>query len=224
VAIYLKKGNLDRIEDWGYGVPENVDTVPVDSQSPSTSILMTAAEEELEERVSRAFGNSSASALILISKLKQKLSIILPLLCDEENQSPFEFLEGYSYHGYERGAPTASTSSSTQSVGAISTLGASTTTPATSADLGEEDDDDVPNERQGSRKRLKTSHPREHGVQERRRLRCHFHAKCPITHTQRACVLSPGYLSIHNLRYVASIMVLCLHHLQIKSHTCCKLT
>ena len=142
MALYLKKGNLDRIEDWGYGIPESMDTVPVDSQSPSTSILMTAAEEELEERVSRAFGNGSASALILISKLKQKLSIILPLLCDEENRAPFEFLEGYSYHGYERGAPTASTSSSTQSVGTISTLGASTTTPATSADLGEEDDDD----------------------------------------------------------------------------------
>lgn len=198
VDIYLKKGSLGRIEDWSIEIPDNFDAVPMDSQSPSTSILMTTAEEELEDRVSRALCDDPALAPILISKLKHKLSFILPLFCDEEDRSPFDFSQGYYYNGYERGAPKTSASSSAPSTSSKSIAAASTATPATSADLGDQEDDEVP---PGPRKRPRTSSPRDPGDQGRRRLRCHFHAKCPITHTQKTCVLS-GWLSIHNLRYV----------------------
>lgn len=201
VDIYLKKGSLGRIEDWSFDIPDNFDGEPVDSQSPSTSILMTTAEEELEARVSRALCNDPGLAPILISNLKHKLSFILPLFCDEEDRSPFDFSQGYCYNGYERGGPKTSTSSSAPSTSSKSTTGASVMTPATSADLGDQDDDEAT---QRSRKRPRITKPRDPNDQERRRLRCHFHAKCPITHIQKTCVLS-GWLSIHNLRYIVPL-------------------
>ncbi|CZR65056.1 uncharacterized protein PAC_14956 [Phialocephala subalpina] len=195
VDMFLKKGSLGTIEDWSLEIPDNFDDEPLDSQSPSTTILMATAEEELGERISRVLHNDPGLAQILLSKLKDKLSFILPLLCDEEDQSPFDFSQRYYYNGQERG-PSGQTSSSGASSSAKSSAGTSIMTPSTSVDLREQEDDEVP---QRSRKRVKISSSRGRGVQGRRRLRCHFHAKCPITHTQKTCVLS-GWLSIHNLR------------------------
>jgi hypothetical protein len=197
IDMYLKKGSLNTIEDWSLEIPDNFDDELVESQSLSTSILMATAEEELGERISRVLHNDPRFAQILLSNLKHKLPFILPLLCDEEDQSPFDFSQGYYYNGQQRG-PSGKTSSSGASSSAKSTTGTSTTTPATSADLGDQGDDDAT---QRPRKRPKImKRGRSDRDQGRRRLRCHFHAKCAITHTEKTCVLS-GWLSIHNLRY-----------------------
>jgi hypothetical protein len=213
--MYVNKGNLGSIEDWSGHIPDSFDREPVDPQSPSTSILMTTAEEELEERVSRALCNDPTLASILISKLKHKLSFILPLFCDEEDRSPFDFSQGYSYSGYKRGAPKTSTSSSAPSTSSKSTNATSAATPATSADMGEQEEDEVP---QRSNKRPRLSNPRDPVDQGRgrRRLRCHFHAKSPITHQQKTCILS-GWLCIHNLRYVKFLSLLRLPQAVISS-------
>jgi hypothetical protein len=200
----MKKGS---IENWNLGVPEDFKYPEnVEAHSPSTSILMTAAEEDLEERVSHALCGDPALAEILLPKLKAKLSFILPLFCEEEECSPFEFSPGSSYFGHERGTTRKRTSGSTPSTGSKSTTGTSITTPATSADSGkdfdgDDDDDEMSNSRKRSQKRPRLSNPRHPGDQERRRLRCHFHAKCPNTHIQKTCIMS-GWLSIHNLRFV----------------------
>jgi hypothetical protein len=200
----MKKGS---IENWNLGVPEDFKYAEnVEAHSPSTSILMTAAEEDLEERVSHVLSGDPALADILLPKLKAKLSFILPLFCEEEECSPFEFSPGSSYFGYERGTTRKRTSGSTPSSGSKSTTGTSITTPATSADSGkdfdgDDDDDEMSNSRKRSQKRPRLSNPRHPGDQERRRLRCHFHAKCPNTHIQKTCIMS-GWLSIHNLRFV----------------------
>jgi hypothetical protein len=162
---------------------------------------MAAAEEDLEERVSHACSGNPRLAEILLPKLRAKLSFILPLFCEEEECSPFEFSPGFSYFGYERGATRKRNSGSTPSTGSKSTTGTSITTPATSADSskdcdGEEEDNELPNSEQPSQKR-----PRLSGDQERRRLRCHFHAKSPNTHIRKTCIMS-GWLNMHNLRFV----------------------
>jgi hypothetical protein len=199
----MKKGG---IENWNLGVPESF-KYPENAEpySPSTSILMTAAEEDLEERVSHVLYGDPALAEILLPKLRAKLSFILPLFCEEEECSPFEFSPG-SYFGHERGTTGKRTSGSTPSTESKSTTGTSITTPATSADSGkdgdgDDDDDELSNSRKRPQKRPRLSNPRHPGDQERRRLRCHFHAKCPSTQTQKTCIMS-GWLSIHNLRFV----------------------
>jgi hypothetical protein len=197
INMYLKKGSFGTIEDWNLEIPNNFDDEPAESQSPSTTILMATAEEELGDRIFRVLHNDPGLAQILLSKLKHKLSFILPLLCDEEDQSPLDFSQGYYYNGQERGL-SGKTSSSGASSSAKSTTGTSSMTPATSADFGDQGDDDIP-QRPRKRRRIATSRGRGDRDQGRRRLRCHFHAKCPITHTEKTCVLS-GWLSIHNLR------------------------
>jgi hypothetical protein len=200
----MKKGS---IENWNLGVPEDFKYPEnVEGHSPSTSILMTAAEEDLEERVSHALSGDPALAEILLPKLKARLSFILPLFCEEEECSLFEFSPGSSYFGHERGTARKRTSGSTPSIGSKSTTGTSITTPATSADSGkdfdgDDDDDEMSSSRKRSQKRPRLSNPRHPGDQERLRLRCHFHAKCPNTHIQKTCIMS-GWLSIHNLRFV----------------------
>jgi hypothetical protein len=200
----MKKGS---IENWNLGVPEDFKYPEnVEGHSPSTSILMTAAEEDLEERVSHALSGDPALAEILLPKLNAKLSFILPLFCEEEECSLFEFSPGSSYFGHERGTARKRTSGSTPSIGSKSTTGTSITTPATSADSGkdfdgDDDDDEMSNSRKRSEKRPRLSNSRHPGDQERLRLRCHFHAKCPNTHIQKTCIMS-GWLSIHNLRFV----------------------
>ncbi|KAN0119551.1 hypothetical protein V8E51_001759 [Hyaloscypha variabilis] len=195
IDIFMKKGS---IENWNLGVSERPEHV--EEHSPSTSTLMAAAEEDLEERVSHALSGNPALAEILLRKLKARLSFILPLFCEEEEVSPFESSPGCSYFGYERGTTRKRTSGSTPSSASKSTAGTSITTPATSADSGkdcdgdEDEDDELPKSQQRSQKR-----PRLSGDQERRRLRCHFHAKSPNTHIQKTCIMS-GYLNIHNLR------------------------
>jgi hypothetical protein len=164
VDIYLKKGSLGRIEDWSFDIADDFDGEPVGSQSPSTSILMTTAEEELEDSALR---NDPGLAPILISNLKHKLSFILPLFYDEEDRSPFDSSQGYCYNDYERGGPKTSTSSSAPSTSSKSTTVASVTTPATSADLGDQDADEAA---QRSRKRPRITKPRDPAGQERRRL------------------------------------------------------
>jgi hypothetical protein len=191
----MKNGS---IENWNLGVPEAPEKV--EAHSPSNSTLMAAAEEDLEERVSHALSGNPAVAAILLPKLKAKLSFILPLFCEEEECSPFEFSPGCSYFGYERGTRKR-TSDSTPSTASKSTSGTSITTPATSADSskdcdGEEEEEELPNSEQPSQKR-----PRLSGDQERRRLRCHFHAKSPNAHVRKTCIMS-GWLNMHNLRFV----------------------
>jgi hypothetical protein len=196
------------IENWSLDIPEGFKCPEiVDAQSPSTSILMTTAEEDLEERVSRELPNDPTLAHILLSKLKDKLTFILPLFCEEEEYSLLDFSPVYSNFGYERGITRKPASSSAPSTGSKSSTGASIMTPATSAGSGkdvygneEEEDDDVSNSGRRPLKRPRISNLRHPGDQERRRLRCHFHAKCPSTHIQKTCVLS-GWLSIHNLRF-----------------------
>jgi hypothetical protein len=202
IDIFMKKGS---IENWNLGVPEGF-KYHAEAHSPSTSILMTAAEEDLEERVSNALSGDPALAEILLPKLKAKLSFILPLFCEDEESSPFEFSPGSSYFEHERGMPRKRTSGSTPSTGSKSTTGTSITTPTTSADSakdcdGDDDDDELSNRRKRPQKRPRLSNPHHPGDQERRRLRCHFHAKCPNTHIQKTCIMS-GWLSIHNLRFV----------------------
>lgn len=170
---------------------------------------MTTAEEDLEERVSWALSNDPTLAQTLLSKLKDKLPFILPLFCEEEECSLLDFSQGSSYFGYERGPTRKPASSSAPSTGPKSSTGASIMRPAASADHGkdgygneeEEEEDELSNSRRRPLKRLRTSNSRHPGDQERRRLRCHFHAKCPSTHIQKTCVMS-GWLSIHNLRFV----------------------
>jgi len=197
IDIFMKKGS---IENWNLGVSERPEHV--EAHSPSTSTLMAAAEEDLEERVSHALSGNPALAGILLRKLKARLSFILPLFCEEEEVSPFESSPGCSYFGYERGTTRKRTSGSTPSSASKSTAGTLITTPATSADSGkdcdgdEDEDDELPKSQQRSQKR-----PRLSGDQERRRLRCHFHAKSPNTHIRKTCIMS-GYLNIHNLRFV----------------------
>jgi len=196
INIFLNNGS---IENWNLGVPEAPENV--EAHSPSKSTLMAAAEEDLEERVSHALSGNPGVAALLLPKLKAKLSFILPLFCEEEECSPFEFSPGCSYFGYERGTTRKRTSGSTPSTASKSTSGTSITTPATSADStkdcdGEEDDDELPNSEQPPQKR-----PRLLGDQDRRRLRCHFHAKSPNTHIQKTCIMS-GWLNMHNLRFV----------------------
>jgi hypothetical protein len=196
IDIFMKKGS---IENWNLGVSEGPGNV--EAHSPSTSTLMAAAEEDLEERVSHALPGNPALAGILLPKLKARLSFILPLFCEEEECSPFESPE-CSYFGYERGTTRKRTSGSTPSTASKSTSGTSITTPATSADSSkdcdgdDDDDDELPKSQQRSQKR-----PRLSVDQERRRLRCHFHAKSPNTHIRKTCIMS-GYLNIHNLRFV----------------------
>lgn len=196
IDIFMKKGS---IENWNLGVPEGPEHGEV--HSPSTSTLMAAAEEDLEGRVSQALSGDPALVAILLPKLKARLSFIRPLFCEEEEYSPFESSPGCSYFGYEGGTTRKRTSGSTPSTASKSTTGTSIRTPATSADSGkdcdgDDDDDEVPKSQQRPQKR-----PRLSGDQERRRLRCHFHAKSPNTHIRKTCILS-GYLNIHNLRSV----------------------
>jgi len=202
--IFLKKGI---IEDWSSDIPEGSKYLEnIEDYSPSTSILMTAAEEDLEERVSHALSYDPTLAQTLLSKLKDKLQFILPLFCEEEECSPFVFSQRSSYFAYGRGTASKSGSSSAPSTGSKSTPGTSFTTPAPSADSGKdgddnEDEDHSSNSRKRPSKRPRTSNSRRPGDQERRRLRCHFHAKSPNTHVEKTCILS-GYLSIHNLKFV----------------------
>jgi hypothetical protein len=197
------------IENWSLDIPEGFKCPGiVDAQSPSTSILMTTAEEDLEERVSWALSNNPTLAHTLLSKLKDKLPFILPLFCEEEECPLLDFSQASSYFGYMRGITRKPASSSAPSTRSKSTTGASIMTPATSADSGkdgygneEEEEDNASNSGRRPLKRPRISNSRHPGDQERRRLRCHFHAKCPSTHIQKTCVLS-GWLSIHNLRFV----------------------
>ena len=204
--IYLKKkpdGSTRTIEEWNRNIPE-CSSEDRDAGSPSSSILLATAEEDLEKRVALALSNLPDTARILMWKLKEDLPFILPLFCDEDETSIFE--DFHSYAGYERGTPRKPASNSTFSTsGSKSTSSASITTPATTADSGkdgfgeEEEDDDSPN-RKRPRKGPKDTTAQHPGDLDRRRLRCHFHAKCPKTHCQKTCIMN-GWLNIHNLRF-----------------------
>lgn len=191
--MYLKKGI---VEHWSLHLPETFQET-ADAQSPSTSILMATAEEDLEKRVSGALFQDPVLAQALLSKLKNDLPFLLPLFCEEDENSPCET----SYSGYERGTSGKTPSSSAPSVsGSKSNTDNSITTPATSTDIGrdgfEEDaDDDGPR-----RKRSRVSNTLRPHNQKQRRFRCHFHAKSPPTHCQKLCILN-GWPNIHHLRY-----------------------
>lgn len=188
------------MEDWTIKIRDHLDDDPVESQSPSTTILMATAEEELRERISRVYPDDPELAETLLSKLIERLPFILPLLCDEQDQSLFDFSRDYYYASHARG-PSGETpaSSSNASSNMKSTARTSTATSATSANLGDQRDDDAPQKSNKCPRIMRTQGSGDRGP-GRRRLRCHFYTNRPDSHTEKTCVLS-GYLSIHNLKY-----------------------
>ncbi|RDW60573.1 hypothetical protein BP6252_11956 [Coleophoma cylindrospora] len=207
IKMCLKK---DSIEDWSLEIPEDIDNQEIgDVQSPSTTILMATAEEDLEERVRAVTGDDHNYGQALLANLKEKLPEILPLFCGEdfcgEDYSPFEFSNYAPSVTYGSGYTNRSGSSSAPPSDTKSSAGISVNTNATSSGSSKKHNraDDEENhtgkdQRQPSKK-PKVSRPATRGVQDRRRFKCHFYTKCPISHTKKTCVMS-GWPSIHHLR------------------------
>jgi hypothetical protein len=166
-----------------------------------------AGEIDLEARVLGVLGNDPGLAQAVLCKLNDQLPFISPLFCDTEGTSILGDSPQYSSPAYEcgsSGSPSATPSSSQTKSSSYS----SGMTPATSIASGkdelEEDGEDKDSPRkERPKKRQKTGPSKQQKVTGRRRLRCHFNAKCPTTHNQKACIMS-GWLSIHNLRYVVA--------------------
>ena len=193
--MYLKK---DPVEHWSLHLPETYHET-ADARSPSASLLIATAEEDLERRVDMALCQDPVLAQALVSKLKNYLPFLLPLFSEEEESSPFEAPQFSSYAGHERGTSrtTASTSAPSTS-GSKSVADNSITTPATSADIGRDGFDEDADEADSPRTKRSRLSARA-SIQKQRRFRCHFHAKSPTTHCQKICILN-GWLNIHHLR------------------------
>ena len=192
-----------RIQDWRLNIQDS------SSETRSDDIRILSAEEDLEDRISWMFGNDPSFSQALICNLKEKLDFILPLFSVDEDQDLFESQFVTTPPAYERGSSQGTSSNSTFSSESKSSNASTSATPATSADVGKEekptkDEDKSSKNRQPSIKRRISRNSQASGGRERRRLRCHFHAKYPASHSKRPCTQS-GWLSVHNLKYVAPL-------------------
>ncbi|RDW91694.1 hypothetical protein BP5796_02859 [Coleophoma crateriformis] len=224
IKMCLKK---DSIEDWSLDIPEDIDNQEIgDVQSPSTTILMATAEEDLEERVRAVTGDDHNYGQALLANLKEKLPEILPLFCGEdfcgEDYSPLEFSNYASSVTYGSGYTNRSGSSSAPPSDTKSSAGVSINTSATSSgssrkhNRADDEENHTGRDQRQPSKKPKASRPGTRGVQDRRRFKCHFYTKCPLSHTKKTCVMS-GWPSIHHLRgHYES------HHTTIRCNKCFK--
>jgi hypothetical protein len=175
-----------------------------DSHTPLSNPNMLGSEEDLEFRVFSVLGSDPGLAQAVVDRLKDQFPFISPLFNGADEGSIFGHSPQYSCPVYERGSsrsPSA-TSSASQPKGSSTSSGMTPATSISSEKFGDEDDGDDKDSpsKDRPRKKQKLGTSKQQKTTGRRRLRCHFHAKCPITHNQKACVMS-GWLSIHNLRY-----------------------
>jgi hypothetical protein len=214
VSQASSRGDLPVEDD--IAIPETQSTaflIPGDSHTTFSNPNMLDSEEDLEFRVFSVLGSDPGLAQAVIDRLKEQFPFISPLFCGADEGSVLGDSPQYSSPVYERGSSRSPSATSSASQ-AKSSSTSSGMTPATSISekFGDEedgDDKDSPS-KDRPRKRQKVGTSKQQKTTGRRRLRCHFHAKCPITHNQKACVMS-GWLNIHNLRYdhILSISNIC---------------
>lgn len=174
-------------------------------ESPTRFRERHDADKDLEIRVFETLENDPNLAQATLSKLKDQLPFISPLFNDADTAS---ILDGSSNDSSSicecasSGSPSGASSSGHSKTSTTS----SGMTPATSlsSDKNEFDEDgEDTKSKERPRKKPKIVSSKRKSTVGHRRLRCHFHAKCPVTHNQKTCIAS-GWLSIHNLRYVSS--------------------
>ncbi|KAE9378502.1 hypothetical protein N431DRAFT_462011 [Stipitochalara longipes BDJ] len=182
-----------RVQTWRLDIQDSSSETRSDGiRSLSASIF---AEEDLQDRVSWMFGKDSSFSQALICNLKDKLNFILPLFNVDEDQDLFESPFVTTPLAYERGPSQGTSSNSTVSSNSKS----SNATDVSKEEKSTEDKDKSSKIPQLSIKRRISSNSQASSGRERRRLRCHFHAKCPASHSKRTCTQS-SWLSIHNLK------------------------
>lgn len=174
------------------------------SSTPSGDVNMLGSEADLEFRVFSVLGSDPGLAQAVIDRLQDQLPFISPLFWGVDDGSVLGNSPQYSSPVHESGSsrsPSA-TSSASQAKSSSTSSGMTPATSIASEKFGDEEDGDEKDSpsKDRPRKRQKVGASKQQRTTGRRRLRCHFHAKCPITHNQKACVMS-GWLSIHNLRY-----------------------
>jgi hypothetical protein len=199
----------------GAGLPVEDDVAITKAQSTDFLMLgnshttlsessMLDSEEDLEFRVFSVLGSDPGLAQAVVDRLKDQFPFISPLFWGGEEGSVLGDTSQYSSPVYEHGSsrsPSA-TSSASQTKNSSTSSGMTPATSISSEKFEDEedgDDKDSPS-KDRPRKRRKVGTSKQQKTTGRRRLRCHFHAKCPISHNQKACAMS-GWLSIHNLRY-----------------------
>lgn len=191
--------NKARIQDWRLDTQDASSVIHTDDmKSLSASAFV---EEDLEERVSQRFGDNPSFVKALISNLKEKADFILPIFGIDDDLDLFESPFITTPAAYDQESSQGTTPSSTGCSGSKNSNTSTSATPATSADSGKADDP-TDGEEKSSKNQQSSSKRRSRGSggPEGRRLRCHFHAKCPANHNKRTCTHS-GWLSIHNLKY-----------------------
>lgn len=156
--------------------------------------------EGFENRISTQYEEDPPFAEALKSKLQGKFSFILPFL-DGDCEALFE---DPNFTSTPQGSDTSSSTSNYRSSFSYPHTTSSSRTSFTSSApkrQSNEDDENDEVEQQGKHQKRRKPNSSREDPSKRQRLRCHFHAFCPESHTKKTCMVS-GWLSIHNLRLV----------------------